>query len=105
MSENCLCGSRLVVHASVKDALLAKMVAKAHAEWPLGDPRDPAVKVGAMVEKVHYDRVLSFIAAGKAEGARVVLGGNAARVDSGGYFIELTIFDNVTNECGFCFTK
>lgn len=96
-SENCSCGSRLIVQRSVKDALLAKMIAKAQTEWPLGDPRDPTVKVGPMIEKAHLEKVLSYIAVGKAEGARIVLGGNQVRRESGGYFVELTIFDDVTN--------
>ncbi len=79
----------------------SQIAAKA-SSWPLGDPRDPQVKVGAMIEKAHFEKVLSYIEAGKKEGARLVLGGNATRQDSGGYFIELTIFDGVTNECGGC---
>jgi gamma-glutamyl-gamma-aminobutyraldehyde dehydrogenase len=97
MGENCSCGSRLIVHESIKDQLVAKIAALAK-EWTVGDPIDPATRVGSMIEKQHMEKVLSYIQAGKQSGARLVLGGHQVRQDSGGYFVEVTIFDDVRND-------
>ena len=66
-------------------------------KWKVGDPRDPDTKVGSMIEKAHMEKVLGYIEAGRMEGAHLVTGGHRVRTESGGYFIELTIFDRVTN--------
>ncbi|TWT79142.1 Aldehyde dehydrogenase PuuC [Planctomycetes bacterium CA13] len=97
MGENCSCGSRLIVHRDVRDALLEKIVAQTRA-WTVGDPLDPATKIGSMIERPHMEKVLSHIRAGQSEGAKVVLGGNQTCQDSGGYFVEATIFDDVNND-------
>ncbi|HVT83334.1 MAG TPA: aldehyde dehydrogenase [Phycisphaerae bacterium] len=97
MGENCSCGSRLIVHKSIKDQLVEK-IAKIAGEWTIGDPIDPMTRVGSMIEKPHMERVMSYIAAGKQQGARLVMGGKQVRQDSGGYFVEVTIFDEVNND-------
>ena len=50
-----------------------------------------------MIEQAHLDKVLGYIDTGRAEGAAVTIGGGRARPDSGGYFVEPTIFDGVEN--------
>jgi gamma-glutamyl-gamma-aminobutyraldehyde dehydrogenase len=96
MGENCTCGSRLIVHRSVRDELLSRLVAGT-ARWPVGDPQDPQTRIGPMIEQAHLDKVLGYIETGRAEGANVTTGGGRARPDSGGYFVEPTIFDDVEN--------
>jgi len=96
MGENCSCGSRLIVHKSIKDKLVAK-VAKLAKTWKVGDPLDPRNRLGAMIEKPHLEKVLGYIAAGQAEGAKLVLGGKRIRQKTGGYFVEVTMFDEVSN--------
>jgi 4-(gamma-glutamylamino)butanal dehydrogenase len=96
MGENCSCGSRLIVHKTVKDELVAKVAAVAKT-WKTGDPLDPRNRLGAMIEKPHLEKVLAYIDAGKAEGARLVMGGNRILEETGGYFVEPTIFDEVSN--------
>lgn len=96
MGENCTCGSRLIVHRSVRDELLERIVAKT-AEWTVSDPQDPKTKIGPMIESPHLDKVLGYIASGRQAGARVVVGGERAMLDSGGYFVEPTVFDGVDN--------
>jgi gamma-glutamyl-gamma-aminobutyraldehyde dehydrogenase len=96
MGENCSCGSRLIVHRSVKDELVSKIAAIAK-DWTVGDPIDPSTRVGSMIEKGHMERVMSYIDAGKQGGAKLVMGGKQIRQDSGGYFVEVTIFDEVKN--------
>ena len=60
-----------------------------------GDPLDPATKLGAIVDETQMKRVLSYIDAGKTDGAQVALGGKRVRADSGGFFVEPTVFDGV----------
>lgn len=92
--EMCSAGSRFVVHESLKDALLEE-VAKVARELAPGDPLDEATKLGAIVDAQQMQRVLGYIEAGKADGARLALGGQRVRGDSGGCFIEPTVFDGV----------
>jgi 4-guanidinobutyraldehyde dehydrogenase / NAD-dependent aldehyde dehydrogenase len=93
----CNAGSRLVVEASVKDRLLERIVAHAEA-LRLGNPFDAETKLGPVVSKEQYDRVLSYIDAGRSAGATVVTGGGNALAETGGYFIKPTIFDDVRND-------
>jgi 4-(gamma-glutamylamino)butanal dehydrogenase len=95
--ENCSAGSRLIVHRSVHDALVERLV-KGLTAWPAGDPMDPATRIGPMIEPPHLDKVLGYIAAGRAEGARLAAGGERILESSGGWFVAPTIFDNVGND-------
>ncbi len=97
MGENCSAGSRLIVHRSVQEELVARL-ADGLAAWTVGDPMDPATRIGPMIERPHLDKVLGFIERGRAEGARVVAGGSRIREGSGGYFVAPTIFDGVVND-------
>ena len=83
MGENCSASSRLIVQRGVKDELLKRMVAHAR-EWPMGDPLDPANRVGALVSRSHFDKVSSYL----EKGQKVLLGGKAR--DG---FVEPTIID------------
>ena len=65
---------------------------------PVGDPLNPETKIGAMVEKAHMEKVLGYIEAGNTEGAHLALGGRRVLKETGGYFVEPTIFDKVNNE-------
>lgn len=51
-----------------------------------------------MIEEGHLNKVMSLIERGKSDGANLVLGGNQIHKDSGGYFVEPTIFDGVSND-------
>jgi acyl-CoA reductase-like NAD-dependent aldehyde dehydrogenase len=92
--EMCSAGSRLLVHESVKEAVLEK-VQQIGREMRPGDPLDPATKLGAIVDETQMKRVLSYIESGRKDGARVRSGGRRAREETGGYFIEPTVFDDV----------
>jgi len=95
-AENCSCGSRLIVHRSLEEPLLEKLVAKL-PEWKVGDPMDPETKIGPMVEAPHLDKVLGYIDVGRAEGAEVLAGGGRVLEETGGWFVEPTIFTGVRN--------
>ncbi|MDO5678960.1 MAG: aldehyde dehydrogenase [Pelistega sp.] len=97
MSENCSCGSRLLVDASIKDKLLPKLV-NALAEWKLGNPLESDVMLGPMVEEAHFKKVKSFIDKTRSEGGNLVSGGKVLNDLGSGWYIEPTIFDNVTPE-------
>jgi gamma-glutamyl-gamma-aminobutyraldehyde dehydrogenase len=98
MGENCSAGSRMIVHESRRDEVLDRLVAHVEREWIVGDPLDPATRVGALISKGHMERVLDYVATGRSEGARVATGGARVREDSGGWFVQPTIFDGTTND-------
>jgi acyl-CoA reductase-like NAD-dependent aldehyde dehydrogenase len=95
--EVCNAASRLLVHADVKDELLDKIVGVASRITP-GDPLDPKTRMGAIVDETQLGRVLGYIEAGKEEGATLHTGGARVLEETGGYFVEPTIFDAVSND-------
>jgi gamma-glutamyl-gamma-aminobutyraldehyde dehydrogenase/4-guanidinobutyraldehyde dehydrogenase/NAD-dependent aldehyde dehydrogenase len=94
--EVCNAGSRLLVHESIKDDLLERISRVADRIQP-GDPLDPKTRMGAIVDTTQLDRVLGYIETGRDEGAELVRGGGRVREESGGYYVEPTIFDRVSN--------
>jgi acyl-CoA reductase-like NAD-dependent aldehyde dehydrogenase len=95
--EVCAAGSRLLVEKSVKDQVVEQLAERAK-KIAIGDPFDKATRLGAVVSKRQQETVLGYIAKGKAEGGRLVAGGNPAQVNGKGYFVEATVFDGVTPE-------
>jgi acyl-CoA reductase-like NAD-dependent aldehyde dehydrogenase len=92
--EVCSAGSRLLLQEGIKDAVLEKVQAMARGMQP-GDPLDAATQMGAIVDETQMKRVLGYIDAGRNAGAQVRFGGRRVREDSGGYFIEPTLFEGV----------
>ena len=96
--EVCSAGSRLLVQSEVHDAVVEKLVARANA-LVQGDPFDGKTRLGPQISRIQQARVLRYVEAGKAEGARLVTGGEATTFgDCQGYFIKPTVFDGVTND-------
>jgi aldehyde dehydrogenase (NAD+) len=95
--EVCAAGSRLVVERKVHDQVVEQLAARAKRLVP-GDPFDKSTRLGAVVSKKQQDLVLGYIAKGRAEGAALVAGGNSAKVNGKGYYVEATVFDDVTPE-------
>ena len=91
--EVCSANSRLLVHRSVQEAFTEKLIA-ATAAWPMGDPLDPATRMGPLVEKTHADRVAAYIETGRNE-ARLVHGGLRETRDGSDCYIGATIFNDV----------
>ncbi len=91
----CCAGSRLFVEERVHDEFVERLVKKAKGQ-KVGDPFDPETTQGPQVSQEQCDRVVSFIEAGKKEGAKLLTGGN--RIGNRGYFIEPTVFDGVKDE-------
>lgn len=95
--EVCCAPTRLLVEESIKDKFLEKLTALQKQFQP-GDPLDPNTVMGAMVDKTQMQRVLNYIEIGKSEGARIAFGGNRALENTGGFYIEPTVFENVRND-------
>jgi betaine-aldehyde dehydrogenase len=97
----CSNGTRVFVHRSIKAAFLERLLARV-AAMRIGDPMNPETQVGALISEQHMHKVLGFIARGRAEGARVLIGGT--RVTTGdlanGYFVAPTVFDNCADDMG-----
>lgn len=90
--EICIAGSRLYVQRAIYEPFMEKLEAYARAMQP-GDPLDPASAMGAIVDARQLDRVMSYVDGGQREGARLRLGGERVRTDTGGYFLQPTIFE------------
>ena len=92
--EVCSNGTRVFVHKKLRAAFVERLRERV-AAIRVGDPLDPATQVGALISAKHMEKVLGFIARGRAQGARLIAGG--ARVTTGdlanGFFVAPTVFD------------
>jgi len=96
--EVCAAGSRLFVDKKIHDDFLQKLVDRAKKLQP-ADPLDPKTRFGALVSERQMQTVLGYIAKGKAEGAKLVAGGERVSVGNGkGCFLQPTVFDGVRND-------
>ncbi|TFK33776.1 aldehyde dehydrogenase [Crucibulum laeve] len=97
MGQACTAGSRIFVQEGIYDQFLAKFTAVAKALGDaIGDPFSPTTRHGPQVSQAQFDRIMSYIEVGKAEGGKVVIGGE--RHGEEGYFIKPTIFTNCTTD-------
>ena len=93
----CVAATRLLVEESVHDEFLEKVKKVGETMQP-GDPLDPATMMGTMVDSEQTERVKSYIEIGAKEGAKLAYGGKQVRQNTGGYYLEPTIFDGVKND-------
>lgn len=95
--QTCVCASRHLVQRTIYDQFVEKLAVKA-ASIRVGDPFDSATQMGPLVSDRQLERVLGYIQIAKDEGARLVAGGGvpAHLKDSGGYYVEPTVFADVT---------
>ncbi|MBA4726505.1 aldehyde dehydrogenase [Stutzerimonas frequens] len=94
--EVCTAGSRLLVERSIRERFLP-MVVEALKGWKPGNPLDPSTNVGALVDTQQLNTVLGYIDAGREAGAQVLIGGQRTLEETGGLYVEPTIFDGVSN--------
>jgi gamma-glutamyl-gamma-aminobutyraldehyde dehydrogenase len=92
--EVCTAASRLLVQQDIKDEFLRKVVAIAKT-IRVGDPLDLATRYGAMVSETQMKTALRYISKAREEGDALVLGGEQVLTDTGGFYIEPTIFDGL----------
>jgi aldehyde dehydrogenase (NAD+) len=88
----CCAGSRLFVQDKVYEAMVEKLAERSQNR-KLGDPFDAQTEQGPQIDQAQFDKVLSYIDKGKAQGARCVAGGE--RFGGKGYFIKPTVFADV----------
>jgi betaine-aldehyde dehydrogenase len=93
--EVCSAGSRILVQKSIYSKFVEAMAVKAKT-IKLGPPLERETKMGALVSKEQYDRVCSYLEIGKKE-AKVAAGGGRAEQFAKGYYVQPTIFYDVTN--------
>ncbi len=96
--EVCTAGSRLLIQKSIREPLIEKILARAAKMVP-GDTLDPKTRLGALTSQDQVAKVERYVALGKKEGARLLVGGERATVGDGrGNFWKPTIFDGVRND-------
>jgi 5-carboxymethyl-2-hydroxymuconic-semialdehyde dehydrogenase len=92
--ERCTAGSRILAERSIYHPLVTRLAARAE-RIKVGDPADPATEIGALVHAEHYRRVLSYVQAGRDEGARLVAGGSRPAGRPEGNYLSATVFADV----------
>jgi betaine-aldehyde dehydrogenase len=94
MGQSCGSASRIFVHESVSEQFLAALV-DAVSKLKVGDPMNDDTDMGPLAFKAHYDKVMSLIASGVDEGAKLLFGGGRPEGLDTGYYVEPTVFAQV----------
>ena len=96
----CLCGSRIFVQKGIYEQFMLDFIHTSR-RLKVGHPNDPETRVGAIVSKTHYEKILSYIEIAKSEGGNIHLGGEAVHPEGyeDGYYIAPTIIENLPNTC------
>jgi aminomuconate-semialdehyde/2-hydroxymuconate-6-semialdehyde dehydrogenase len=94
----CLCGSRIYVQKGVYAEFKSRFVEQVKL-MKVGNPKDADVKLGAVVSKPHFDKILSYVELAKQEGGTVLCGGKEAITGLGGWFIEPTVIEGLPETC------
>ena len=92
--EVCTCPSRALIQESIYDKFMARVLQRV-AAIKQGDPLDTDSMMGAQASAMQMDKILSYMAVGKEEGAEVLIGGEAAKLGgdlAGGYYVQPTLF-------------
>ena len=93
----CAAASRLIIEESAREQVLEIIKGVGQTLAP-ADPLEAQTMLGPIAKASQLERVLGYIETGRKEGARLVTGGGRARIESGGFFIEPTVFDGVRND-------
>lgn len=95
----CSNGTRVFVQKGLHDRFVERLVERTK-KISIGDPLDPETQMGPLVNKAQHEKVVSYIEAGKQDGAVLACGGNAPSLQGfdGGFFIEPTVFTSVTDD-------
>lgn len=97
----CLCGSRILVQKSIYERFKTEFVEHI-SKLSVGDPMEATTKQGAVVSKLHYEKILNCIELAKQEGGTILLGGEAVKLEgrcANGYFVQPTIIEGLGANC------
>ena len=96
----CLCGSRIFVQTEIYEQFKKDFVEKAKL-LTVGNPLTPRINLGAIVSKVHYEKILSYLELAKEEGGTILCGGVAVHPEGceNGYFIAPTVIEGLSQDC------
>jgi aminomuconate-semialdehyde/2-hydroxymuconate-6-semialdehyde dehydrogenase len=97
----CLCGSRILIEQSVYEKFKTAFVERTK-KLTVGDPLDESSNQGAIVSKLHFDKIMHCIDIAKKEGGTILCGGHSLTIPGRcekGYFIEPTIIENLGPDC------
>lgn len=98
--QMCVAGSRILVQRSIYDDFMERFVAEAK-KWAPGDPSVPGTRLGPVVSKAQYDRVMGYLDIARTEG-RIVVGGGRPADQPVGYFVEPTVIVDVAPSARVC---
>ena len=95
----CSNGTRVFVQKGIHDQFLERLAMRTR-RIVIGDPLDPATQMGPLVSQAQHDKVMSYVAAGREDGAELHCGGNIPRLQGleNGFFLEPTVFSDVTDD-------
>ncbi|NNM94162.1 MAG: aldehyde dehydrogenase [Bacteroidia bacterium] len=99
--EICLCGSRILVEQTCYERFKKEFVEKA-ALLKVGNPADDTSRLGAIVSKQHFEKILHYIELAKSEGGKILCGGKAVKMEgkyAGGWYIEPTVIEGLPYNC------
>ena len=95
--QRCTSSSRLLIQSGIRDRFIAALEQRVK-NLKVGHPLDPATEVGPLIHRSHYEKVLSYMDAAKADGATIAVGGSA-RADLGaGNYVAPTLFTGANNQ-------
>jgi acyl-CoA reductase-like NAD-dependent aldehyde dehydrogenase len=92
--EVCAAGSRILVERAIYDDFIGAFAERA-SKTTVGDPMDAGTRLGAIVSEEQLERVMGYVESGKADGAKLVTGGERATVNGKGNFVTATVFADV----------
>jgi aminomuconate-semialdehyde/2-hydroxymuconate-6-semialdehyde dehydrogenase len=99
--EICLCGSRILIEESIYEKFKDEFV-KRTQKLTVGDPLEEKTKQGAIVSKIHFDKIMRCLDDAKQEGGKILCGGHAVRLEgrcANGYFIEPAVIEGLGPAC------
>ena len=94
--ERCTSSSRLLVQASIHDRFIARLTQRI-AKIKVGHPLDPTTVIGPLIHRRHFDKVCSYFAIARADGATIAAGGQPLLQDGGGNHVAPTLFTAASN--------
>jgi aminomuconate-semialdehyde/2-hydroxymuconate-6-semialdehyde dehydrogenase len=98
--EICLCGSRIFIERPIYEKFKAALLLEV-SKLLVGNPLLKESRIGAIVSKLHFEKVLSYIELAKQEGGSILIGGTSLKIEGheNGWFIAPTIIENLAYDC------